>query len=88
MNYHSDPEGYYGRFGGAYVPEILHKCVEDMHLRIPRMVGFGISNRATFEAACAHASGGIIGSRFVTLLEEEKGDAGRAISRLKADIGL
>lgn len=64
------------------------KRVEDMHLRIPRMVGFGISNRATFEAACAHASGGIIGSRFVTLLEEEKGDAGRAISRLKADIGL
>ena len=25
-----DPEGYYGEFGGAYVPEILHKCVEDL----------------------------------------------------------
>ncbi len=23
-----DQEGYYGEFGGAYVPEILHKCVE------------------------------------------------------------
>ena len=25
-----DPEGYYGEFGGAYVPEILHRCVEDL----------------------------------------------------------
>ena len=23
-------EGYYGDFGGAYVPEILYKCVEDL----------------------------------------------------------
>lgn len=23
-------KGYYGEFGGAYVPEILHKCVEDL----------------------------------------------------------
>ena len=25
-----DEEGYYGEFGGAYVPEILHKCVEEL----------------------------------------------------------
>lgn len=25
-----DQEGYYGEFGGAYVPEILHQCVEDL----------------------------------------------------------
>ncbi len=25
-----DNDGYYGRFGGAYVPEILYKCVEDL----------------------------------------------------------
>ena len=25
-----DKEGYYGEFGGAYVPEILHKCVEEL----------------------------------------------------------
>jgi len=36
------------------------------------MIGFGISNKATFQAACEHASGAIIGSKFVTLLEEEK----------------
>lgn len=58
------------------------KKIEDMQLTHPRMVGFGISNRATFRAACEHASGAIIGSRFVTLLEEEK-DAEKAILRLK-----
>jgi len=28
--YQIDSEGYYGEFGGAYVPEILHRCVEDL----------------------------------------------------------
>lgn len=30
MSYLVDKEGYYGEFGGAYVPEILHKCVDDL----------------------------------------------------------
>ncbi len=62
------------------------KKIEDMHLRNPRMVGFGISNRQTFEAACSHSSGAIIGSRFVTLLNEHMGDAQKAIARLKEDL--
>ncbi|MCR5003966.1 MAG: tryptophan synthase subunit alpha [Bacteroidales bacterium] len=62
--------------------------INSMNLRIPRMVGFGISNKQTFDAACANASGGIIGSRFVTLLEENGGDADAAIKRLRKDIGL
>lgn len=57
------------------------KRIEEMKLRNPRMVGFGISNKATFKAACEHASGAIIGSRFVTLLEEEK-DSQQAITSL------
>lgn len=62
--------------------------INAMNLRIPRMVGFGISNKQTFDAACANASGGIIGSRFVTLLEEKNGDADAAIKQLRKDIGL
>lgn len=57
------------------------KRIEEMKLRNPRMVGFGISNKATFKAACEHASGAIIGSRFVTLLEEGK-DPQQAITSL------
>ena len=30
MSYLVDQEGYYGQFGGAYIPEILHQCVEDL----------------------------------------------------------
>ena len=30
MNYNVDEKGYYGEFGGAYIPEILYKCVEDL----------------------------------------------------------
>lgn len=58
--------------------------IDDLHLRNPRMIGFGISNRSTFEAACEYASGGIIGSKFVTLLNETEGDAQKAITLLKA----
>ena len=61
--------------------------IDAMHLRLPRMVGFGISNKQTFDAACASAAGGIIGSRFVTLLDQHAGDARAAIRQLKADIG-
>lgn len=57
--------------------------IEAMNLRNPRMIGFGISNRQTYEAASAHAAGCIIGSKFVTLLNEEQGDAQKAITRLK-----
>lgn len=55
--------------------------IEQMHLRNPRMIGFGISNKNTYEAAAAHAAGCIIGSKFVSLLEEEKNPE-KAIDRL------
>ena len=55
--------------------------IEQMHLRNPRMIGFGISNKKTFEAAAAHAAGCIIGSKFVSLLEQEK-DPDKAIREL------
>lgn len=43
--------------------------VAAMPLRNPRMIGFGISNRATYEAAASHAAGVIVGSRFIQLLD-------------------
>ena len=54
----------------------------DMNLRNPRMIGFGISNKQTFETASAHAAGAIIGSKFVTLLDEEDGDTEKAADKL------
>lgn len=31
--FHINPNGYYGNFGGAYVPEILYKTIEDLKAR-------------------------------------------------------
>lgn len=28
--YQVNNEGYYGEFGGAYIPEILHRCVDEL----------------------------------------------------------
>ena len=55
--------------------------INAMNLRHPRMIGFGISNRQTLETSQQNAAGAIIGSKFVTLLSEEK-DANRALDRL------
>ncbi len=30
MSYLADANGYYGEFGGAFVPEILHRCVHEL----------------------------------------------------------
>lgn len=44
------------------------KRLESMHLNNPQLVGFGISNLATRQAAEAHTAGVIVGSKFVSLL--------------------
>ncbi len=55
--------------------------VNQMGLRHPRMIGFGISNLQTLQSAQANAAGAIIGSKFVTLLEEHQ-DAAKAVDAL------
>jgi tryptophan synthase alpha chain len=56
--------------------------IDSMQLRNPRMIGFGISNRQTLQAAQDNAAGAIIGSKFVTLLNETSGNADQALDRL------
>ncbi len=55
--------------------------INSMHLKHPCMIGFGISNKQTLEAAQSHAAGAIIGSKFVKLYEETQ-DAGKAMDKL------
>lgn len=52
-----------------------------------RLIGFGISNPVTFNDACSHSSGAIIGSFFIKCLEATSGDAKAAVSRLLSAIG-
>lgn len=44
------------------------KRINSLSLKHKRLIGFGISNPATMQAACSHASGGIIGSLFIKCL--------------------
>lgn len=59
--------------------------IDAMNLRNPRMIGFGISNAQTLKAAQANAAGAIIGSKFVTLLQET-GNPDTALDQLFAAI--
>lgn len=56
--------------------------INSMNLRNPRMIGFGISNKQTLESAQANAAGAIIGSKFVTLLNETR-DPDKALDALQ-----
>ena len=55
--------------------------INAMNLRNPRMIGFGISNKQTLASAQQNAAGAIIGSKFVTLLNETR-NADRAMDLL------
>ena len=61
--------------------------IHAMNLRNPRMIGFGISNAQTLKAAQDNAAGAIIGSKFVTLLNEAEGRADEALDRLFEALG-
>lgn len=59
--------------------------INAMNLRNPRLIGFGISNKATLESAQANANGAIIGSKFISLLKESK-NIDSAIEALKVSL--
>ena len=65
--------------GFIYMAYFRH--INSMHLHNPRMIGFGISNKQTLESAQQNAAGAIIGSKFVTLLNETK-DPDKALDLL------
>ncbi len=44
--------------------------INDMHLKNPRLIGFGISNKATRKMVNRFSSGAIIGSAFIKALQE------------------
>ena len=50
--------------------ELYFERIKKMNLKNPTLIGFGISNQKTFDSACRHSSGAIIGSAFIKLLGE------------------
>ena len=46
--------------------------LQNMKLKNPSLIGFGISDNESFKATCKYASGAIVGSAFVKLLANSK----------------
>lgn len=64
--------------------ELYFKRIEAMNLKNPRLIGFGISDRLSFQKASQHASGAIIGSAFVKLLSVAKDLGGEIIDFVRS----
>ena len=45
--------------------------VKAMNLKNPTLIGFGISNKETFDKACKNANGAIIGSAFIKAISQD-----------------
>jgi len=50
--------------------EAYFERLRQMKLRNPVMVGFGIRDRSSFDAACRHANGAIIGTAYIRAIEQ------------------
>lgn len=45
------------------------ESLQNLELKNPVLIGFGIKDKSSFDAACEHANGAIIGSAFIKALE-------------------
>lgn len=61
---------------GAYL-----KRLQDYGLHNPVLVGFGIKDKASFDAACAQSNGAIIGTAFIRALQEASDNIPSAVQR-------
>lgn len=61
--------------------------INSMRLRNPRLIGFGISNSATLDAAMKNSSGAIVGSKFISILSASDSPQS-AVERLLDELGV
>lgn len=59
---------------GSFASEQLDyfKRLQNLKLRNPYLIGFGISNRETFQTACSFSAGAIVGSAFINAIKNSK----------------
>lgn len=71
-----------GKSGGISAEQIAYfERIAAMGLNNPRLIGFGISDHASFSTACRYANGAIIGSAFIRALAAGREDVGLATER-------
>ncbi len=47
--------------------------IRQMNLKNPKLIGFGISDKKSFNLACRYAEGAIIGSAFIKVIQQPTG---------------
>ena len=47
--------------------------IQQMNLKNPKLIGFGISDKKSFDLACRYAEGAIIGSAFIKVIQSSTG---------------
>ncbi len=60
------------------------KRINNMNLKTPRLIGFGISNNSTFTKACEFANGAIVGSAYIKAIGN--GDVANATAKFTAGL--
>jgi tryptophan synthase alpha chain len=62
-----------GKKVGGEVQQIQYfERIQGLELTNPKLIGFGISDRDTFDLACRYAEGAIIGSAFIKVIQEKE----------------
>lgn len=61
-----------GSTGTLAKNEEYYERIRTLQLKNPSLIGFGIHDKSTFDYACSHANGAIIGSAFIKALQQEK----------------
>lgn len=61
--------------------------LDGLGLKHPRLIGFGISNPATFADACRYSAGAIVGSKFIKCLGAHPGNISAAVTDLLTSLG-
>jgi tryptophan synthase alpha chain len=51
------------------------KSLQDMQLKNPVLIGFGIKDKQTFDTACKYANGAIIGTAYIKALDKVSAEA-------------
>ncbi len=58
--------------------------IKNMKLKNPLVIGFGISDKKSFDKACEYANGAIIGSAFIRCLENENPSMEKFVNEIKS----
>jgi tryptophan synthase alpha chain len=68
--------------------EAYFRRLQEMKLRNPVLIGFGIRDRTSFDAACSHANGAIIGTAYIRAIEQATDIDGATREFLWATVGV